>query len=101
AAGETTADHVVLIGYGVAGRLIARTLRNLEVKHVILELNADNVRRGRQGGDPVFYADATSAEALGHAHVESARCVVIMINDPQATFRVVDAVRRTAPSVPV
>lgn len=94
-------DHVVLIGYGVAGRLVARALKTLGIRHVILELNADNVRRGRADGDPVFYADATSSEALGHAHVERARCVVVMINDPTATDRVVDALRRQVASVPI
>lgn len=94
-------DHVVVVGYGVAGRLVAGRLRELDIELVILELNADNVRRGREAGDPVFYADATSTEALGHAHVEHARCVVIMINDPQAIFRVVDALRRVAPNAAV
>lgn len=99
--GELLQDHVVVIGYGVAGRFVASTLRNRGIKHVILELNADNVRRGREAGDPVFYADATSKEALRHAHIEHARCIVVMINDPQATFRVVDAVRRVAPQAAV
>lgn len=94
-------DHVVVVGYGVVGRLVTTTLRTVGVEHVILELNADNVRQGREAGDPVFYADATSAEALGHAHVDRARCVVIMINDAQATHRVVDALRRVAPDVPL
>jgi CPA2 family monovalent cation:H+ antiporter-2 len=99
--GEVLRDHVVVIGYGVAGRFLVSTLRNRGIKHVILELNADNVRRGREAGDPVFYADATSKEALRHAHIEHARCIVVMINDPQATFRVVDAVRRVAPQAAV
>lgn len=94
-------DHVILVGYGVAGRLVAQALKTIGVRHVILELNADNVRRGRAAGDPVYYADATSLEALGHAHVERSRCVVVMINDPTATDRVVDAVRRKVPDVPI
>lgn len=98
---EKLEDHVILIGYGIAGRLVARALKTIGIRRVILELNAENVRRGRAAGDPVYYADATSPEALGHAHVERARCVVVMINDPAATDRVVDAVRRQVPGVPV
>lgn len=94
-------DHVVVVGYGVAGRLVAASLRRLKREHVILELNADNVRQGRAHGDRVYYADATSAEALAHARVERARCVVVMINDPQAILRVVDAVHRSAPRTAV
>jgi CPA2 family monovalent cation:H+ antiporter-2 len=94
-------DHVIVIGYGVAGRLVATSLRSVGIRQVILELNAENVRRGRENGDPVFYADATSSEALAHAQLTRARCVVIMINDPQATHRVIDAIRRQAPTAPI
>ncbi|MEE2789588.1 MAG: cation:proton antiporter [Myxococcota bacterium] len=93
------ANHVVVIGYGLAGQMVTKALRRNEVEVVALELNAENVRAGRALGDPVYYADATSAEVLGHAGVESARAVVIMINDPQATLRVIDAVRRVSSDV--
>jgi CPA2 family monovalent cation:H+ antiporter-2 len=93
--------HVVLVGYGVAGRLAARALAQSEVPFIVLELNADSVRRGRAEGVPIFYADATSIEALGHAHLTTARALLLLMNDPQAAERVVDTVRRVAPGVPV
>jgi monovalent cation:H+ antiporter-2, CPA2 family len=68
---------------------------------VVLELNADNVRRGKEMGLPVYYGDATSEEALGHAHLSEARQVVLLMNDPLAAQRIVDMLRRVAPHVPV
>jgi CPA2 family monovalent cation:H+ antiporter-2 len=94
-------DHVLIIGFGLAGRFAAQTLRDLDLPFVVLELNADNVRKGKLLGLPVYYGDATSEEALRHAYVQSARLVVLLMNDPQAAERVVDTVRRTAPQVPV
>ncbi len=94
-------DHVLIIGFGLAGRFAARALGECGIPYVVLELNADNVRKGKELGLPVFYADATSHEALSHAHVESARLVVLLINDPQAAERVVDTVKRVAPGLPV
>ena len=98
---ETTRleNHVVMIGYGLAGRMVTGALRRNNIEVVALELNADNVRAGRELGDPVFYADATSPEALGHAEVGQARAVVVMINDPQASLRIIDAVRRVSSEV--
>ncbi len=90
--------HVVVVGYGFAGETLAAGLRRLGVRHAILELNPENVRRGREVGAPVFYADATSEEALGHAHIATARAVVITINDLSATERVVEAAQRVAPA---
>ncbi|MHB8876888.1 MAG: cation:proton antiporter, partial [Myxococcaceae bacterium] len=94
-------NHVVIIGYGLAGRFAARTLGGCGVPFVVLELNADNVRAGKSEGLPVYYGDATSEEALGHARLKSARLLVLLINDPAAAKRVVDTVRRVAPELPV
>ncbi|ANM29438.1 sodium:proton exchanger [Acidobacteria bacterium Mor1] len=97
----TLRDHVVLIGFGLAGRLAARSLREIDKPFVGLELNSDNVRSARAEGLPVYYADATSTEALHHAHVEDAQLVVVLINDPAAAQRTVDTVNRVAPDVPI
>jgi CPA2 family monovalent cation:H+ antiporter-2 len=94
-------NHVVIIGFGVAGRLTASTLQAAGAPFVVLELNADNVRKGKELGLPVYYGDATSEEALGHAHLREARQVVLLMNDQQAAYRVVDMLRRVAPHVPV
>lgn len=99
--GRPLSNHVVLVGYGVAGRLVARALAESGIEYVVLELNAENVRGARSAGEPVYYGDATSEEALGHAHLSEARAVVILINDPSAVDRVVDTARRVAPAVPV
>lgn len=93
--------HVVIVGFGLAGRFAARALAAGKVPYVVLELNADNVKHGKDEGLPVYYGDATSAEALGHAHVQEARLLVLLINDPQAAMRVADTLRRVAPQVPV
>jgi CPA2 family monovalent cation:H+ antiporter-2 len=98
---ERLENHILLVGYGVAGSLAARALRACDVPFVALEMNVDNVRKGRAEGHPVYYGDATSEEALRHAHVEHARRVVLLMNDPQAALRVVDTLRRVAPNVPV
>jgi monovalent cation:H+ antiporter-2, CPA2 family len=94
-------DHVVIVGFGVAGRLVAEALSQTDVPVVALELNAENVKRGRAAGLPVYYGDATSEEALRHAHVERARLLVVLMNDPRGAERVVDTVRRVAPGLPV
>lgn len=93
--------HVVLVGFGLAGRYAAQTLRACGAPFLVIELNADNVRAGKALGLPVFYGDATSEEALGHAHLEHARLLVLLMNDPQAATRVVHTAQRVAPSLPI
>ena len=91
--------HLVIVGFGVAGRSAARALSSCGIPLVVLDLNAESVREGKKLGLPVYYGDATSEEALSHAHLSDARLLVILINDPMAAKRVVDTARRVAPGV--
>jgi monovalent cation:H+ antiporter-2, CPA2 family len=93
--------HVIIVGYGVAGRFAATALDDCKVPYVVLELNAETVRAARARGEPVYYGDATSEEALGHAHLDTARALVILINDAEAAKRVVVTARRVASEVPI
>ncbi len=98
---EVLEGHVVVVGYGLAGRMVSEALRQSGVHVVALELNADTVKAARREGLPVFYGDATSSEALEHAHVSRAKAVVLVVNDPPALERIVDTLKRVAPAVPI
>ena len=98
---EFLTNHVVIAGYGVAGRLLARTLTQARVHYVVLELNAESVREGRDEGVHIYYGDITSPEALLHARVGHARVIVLLINDPPAARRAIAAVRSVWRSVPI
>ncbi len=93
--------HVVLVGYGVAGKLVARTLEACGVQYVALELNAETVLDARKANQRVYYGDATSAEALGHAHIDKAKALLLLMNDPFGAERVVDTAKRIAPNIPI
>lgn len=97
----TLAGHVVIVGYGVAGKLTAQALAACGVRYVVLELNAETVRDAKSRGVPLYYGDATSTEALGHAHLDTARALVLLMNDAQAVNRVIDTAKRVAPDVPI
>jgi monovalent cation:H+ antiporter-2, CPA2 family len=94
-------DHVIIVGYGVAGRFAAAALARCQVRYVALELNAETVRAARGRSEPVYYGDATSEEALGHAQLRTARALVLLINDAHAAKRVIDTAQRVAPDVPI
>ena len=94
-------DHVVIVGFGMAGRFAAQALEATGTAHVVLEMNARTVREAKQAGLPVYYADAAGEETLQHAHLSRARALVVLINDPHAAERVADTAKRVAPDVPV
>jgi len=93
--------HVVIVGFGLGGQLIAKALAEARVPYLVIELNAGTVERARLEGIPIVYGDAVGADAFAVAHVERARAIAIVINDVDATVRAVKAARGLAPGVPL
>jgi CPA2 family monovalent cation:H+ antiporter-2 len=101
AAARELEGHVIIAGYGPAGRMLAKVLRASDVPYVVYDLNADAIAIGRRNGESMHYGDITRAEILEHARARQARAVVVMFNDPQALPRAIDALQRHAPEVPI
>jgi len=87
---STPGDHLIIVGYGVNGRNLARAAKTGDIPYVIIEMNPETVRRERKSGEPIFYGDATQEEILKHANIQKARIIVVVINDPAATRRIVN-----------
>ena len=96
---QNLADHVVILGFGVGGRLLGRALRQLGVPYVILDMNGATVRLMRAEGESIFFGDATNEDALRGAGVGRARAVVAVLSDPYASARAVSAIRNLSSSV--
>jgi CPA2 family monovalent cation:H+ antiporter-2 len=94
-------DHVVILGYGMGGQLLARSLSELSVPYVVLELNGATVRHALERGVNIHYADVSAHEPLEAAGVAHAAAVVAVLSDPVASERAVRAVRAIAPEVTV
>jgi monovalent cation:H+ antiporter-2, CPA2 family len=92
-------DHVVIAGFGLNGRNVARALAAANIPYLVLEMNPETVRVERQKGTPIVYGDAAQEAVLRHAHIEVARVAVVAISDAAATRRVVELVRRLNPGV--
>jgi CPA2 family monovalent cation:H+ antiporter-2 len=93
--------HVVILGFGVGGEMLAEVLRGAEVPFAVVDINAERVRDARRRGEPVYYGDVTSPDTLDRVRVGEAQQVAVLLNDPLATQRAVRAVRRHAPEVPI
>jgi len=91
--------HVIIIGYGLNGRNLARVLRRTGVPYVVLELNAEAVREACDQGERIVYGDATRKEVLHHIGLEHARIIVLAISDPVASRHTVCLARQMNPEI--
>lgn len=92
-------DHLIIIGFGVNGRNVARVAKAGGIPYVIIEMNPVTVRDEKAKGDLIYYGDATHEAVLQHANIEEARIVVVAISDPSATRRITEITRRLNPKV--
>jgi CPA2 family monovalent cation:H+ antiporter-2 len=86
-------SHVIIIGYGLNGENLARVLTSTQVPFCVVEMNPALIAKARLVGAAVVVGDATRLSILDHAGLATARALVVAMNDPQATRRIVSQVR--------
>lgn len=90
-------DHVVVAGYGVNGRNVARALRELGIRYIVVELDPANARRAKERGESILFGDISRPESLRACAVQHAAVVVLAISDASATRHAVVRVRGENP----
>lgn len=98
---DVAATQVIIAGFGPFGQIIGRILRVKHYTYTVLDKSPDNVAFLRQLDIPVFYSDAARPEVLRAAHAGQARLFVVAIAEPAESLRVVEAVRRQYPDLPI
>ena len=93
--------HVIIAGYGLNGRNLARVLGETEIPYLGLDLDGDTVSREAKHGVPVYYGDATNSHVLRHMRIEDAKVLVVAISDPFITRRVVQVAKGLNPKIHV
>ncbi len=92
-------DHLIIIGFGINGRNVARAARASNIDYRVIEMNPDTVNQERKKGEPIFYGDAAGEAALHQAAIQKARILVVTIADPTATRRITALARRMNPRI--
>lgn len=93
--------HVIILGFGAGGRLVARALRDLGIPYLVMELNGATVQEARAEGERIMYGDATSRESMEAAGLARALAIVSLLSDPDAMRRMVRLVRQHTPGIQI
>jgi CPA2 family monovalent cation:H+ antiporter-2 len=92
-------DHVIIVGYGLNGRNLARALKSAGIPYVVLECNGQVVRRAKLEREPIIFGDGTRAEVLDRVGIHRARIVVFVIASLPDERRAVVVARYLNPKV--
>jgi len=88
-----TPGRVILAGFGRVGQTVASMLDVHEVPYVAVDRDPDRVTRQRARGAPVYFGDMTQIALLRRLHLDTARALVVTLDDPAAADELVAGAR--------
>jgi len=92
---------IVLAGFGRVGHRIGEILSISGYTYVALDSDAAIVKRERANGFPVFYGDVRNPEVLKSVGAEHAQVILVTVNDPEATEKLVASLCTAYPDMKI
>ena len=94
-------NPVIICGFGRVGQVVGRLLRLRGIPFTALDKDPDQVEVVRRFGNKVYYGDPARPDLLRAAGAESARLLVVALDDTEETLKVVDVAKRTFPRLKI
>lgn len=94
-------QRTVIIGFGRVGRLVAQMLETHGQPWLAVDADPDEVQRLRRAGKPVIYGDARRPELLDRLKLETARAVVLTIDDMKMLDLLIRRIRLSHPDLTI
>jgi len=92
---------VIIAGFGRFGQIVARVLRVKGLSFTALDSSQTHVDFVRRFGNKVYYGDASRLDLLRAAGAESAKILVLAIDDVDASIRTAILAREQFPKLKV
>jgi len=94
---EPQNESVIIAGFGRYGQVVGRLLMANGIRPTVLDYDSEAVEGVRRFGIKVFYGDATRLDLLRVAGAETARVLVVAIDDVEQSLALVDMAREHFP----
>jgi CPA2 family monovalent cation:H+ antiporter-2 len=98
---STQHDHVVLVGHGRVGRVVAHALRAINTPLLVIEDNPGAIEQLVQEGVEVIKGNAAAPDMLQAANVGAARGLLVAIPDAFEGGQIVAKARAVSASLPI
>ncbi len=97
---EALSNHIIIAGYGLTGKSVARAATLAGIPYMVIELNPEIIREERFRYRPNFiFGDAVQEEVLEHAGIRQARTLVVAVSEEAAVPRIIHTARQLSPEV--
>jgi glutathione-regulated potassium-efflux system ancillary protein KefC len=92
---------VIIAGFGRYGQIVGRMLAAQGVAATVLDHDADMVEAARAFGSKVHYGDASRLDLLRMAGAESAKTLVVAVDEPRQSLAIIDLAREHFPHLEI
>ncbi len=96
-----TTSEVVIAGFGRFGQIIGRILAANKLHFTALDKDAKHVDFLKQFGNKIYFGDATRLDLLEAAGIETARILVVAVDDMEDANRIVDCAQEHFPKLTI
>ncbi|HYN11824.1 MAG TPA: monovalent cation:proton antiporter-2 (CPA2) family protein [Burkholderiales bacterium] len=94
-------NPVIVAGFGRFGQVVVRVLRGLRIGVTVIDHDPAQIETVRRFGYKAYYGDATRLDLLELAGAESAKLLLIAVDDPAAALRTAKRVRERFPGLAI
>ena len=98
---ETMKDHVIIVGFGRMGQLVAEVLSAQAIRYVAIDIDMMRSTKRHPLGEPVYFGDVSRPELLHRVHASDAAAIVLTMNHPDAALHAASAIRKEFGTVPL
>ena len=91
--------HVIVVGFGLAGRCVADLLDGAKIPYTIVEKNPATVATQQALGRRIIAGDAASAQTLVEAGLHTAAILALTIPDENVVLKATALARRLRPEI--
>jgi glutathione-regulated potassium-efflux system ancillary protein KefC len=92
---------VIIAGFGRYGQMIGRLLMAEGIPATVLDHDAEMIEAARGFGYPVFYGDATRLDLLRTSGADTAKILVVAVDDKEQSLEIIDLVQEHFPHLKI
>ena len=96
---RSDAPRVIIAGFGRVGALVGQLLDMHQIPFIAIDDDVRLIARERRAGRPVFFGDAARSEFLRNCGIETARALIVTMDDAEANEHIVIAARLLRPDL--
>jgi CPA2 family monovalent cation:H+ antiporter-2/glutathione-regulated potassium-efflux system protein KefB len=98
---EDLVGSALIVGFGRFGQIASQPLISQGCSVSIIDTNAQNIRLAEGFGFKVYYGDGTRLDILRAAGAETARAILICVDDPAMAKHIAELAKAEFPLAPV